>query len=95
MKEIRITGACIDGLMITSKAVIIAQNLDLYDFKGSKGWLCNFLRRNRFVLRYVTPKINFKLITSAHFKRRITTTGRKRPEDSAEIIEDFFATCNQ
>ena len=43
----------------------------------------------------MTPKINFKLITSAHFKRRITTTGRKMPEDSAEIIEDFFATCNQ
>jgi hypothetical protein len=43
MKETRATGACIDGFMITNKAITIAQNLDLNSFKGSKGWLLNFL----------------------------------------------------
>ena len=73
----RAVGACIDGFMIKNKAIQIADSLRITDFKGSNGWLQNFLVRNKFVLR------------------RITTTGRKLPNDAPEAVNEFFALCNR
>ena len=49
IQEQRVSGACIDGFMITNMAIRITLNLGINSFKGLKGWLVNFLRRNRLV----------------------------------------------
>jgi hypothetical protein len=40
--------------MIKNKGIQIAYTLKLTDFKGSNGWLNNFLLRNKLVLRRIT-----------------------------------------
>jgi hypothetical protein len=40
--------------LIKNKAIQIAHILKLTDFKGSNGWLNNFLLRNKLVLRRIT-----------------------------------------
>jgi hypothetical protein len=40
--------------MIKNKGIQIAHTLKLTDFKGSNGWLNNFLLRNKLVLRRIT-----------------------------------------
>jgi hypothetical protein len=39
---------------VQNKAIQIAHILKLTDFKGSNGWLNNFLLRNKLVLRRIT-----------------------------------------
>jgi hypothetical protein len=41
--EKRSIGACIDGFMIKNKGIQVAHTLKLTDFKGSNGWLNNYL----------------------------------------------------
>ena len=51
--EQRIAGSCLDGFRIVAKAMQLATIHSLDTFRGSRGWLYNFLKRNKLVLRYI------------------------------------------
>ena len=49
--EKRAEGACLDGVAITGRAFVIAAELNISTFNGSRGWLNRFLKRSQLVLR--------------------------------------------
>lgn len=54
--ESRVNGACLSGKCIKTKALDIANELSISNFKASNGWLGKFLKRNNFVLRRISSR---------------------------------------
>jgi len=82
----RQAGTVINGTYILNKARLIAQELALANFIGSRGWLLNFLKRHGLVLRRITSggkqlPINTKdIINEFHLSCVNSRVGRKRAE---------------
>jgi hypothetical protein len=54
-------GALLSGHVIRAKALLIAREISISDFKASAGWLLRFLFRHRLVLRYILYQIFFSI----------------------------------
>ena len=82
----RQTGTVINGTYILTKARLIAQELSLTNFIGSRRWLMNFfLKKHNLVFRRITSggkqlPINTKDINNFHFSCVNNRIGRKRSE---------------
>lgn len=82
----RQAGTVINGTYILNKARLVAQELALVNFIGSRGWLLNFLKRHNLVLRRIASggkqlPINTKeIIDEFHSNCVNSRIGRKRLE---------------
>jgi hypothetical protein len=77
VQAMRRDGAVVTGITILNKARALAQELNVINFVGSRGWLFNFLRRHNLVLRRITSggkqlPINTKQIIRDFHERCMT-----------------------